>query len=409
VNLSSLEDEAESSLPSTPRSSHATTLIANPGPSPGPSPNPVRAVPFPPSNDGDSFTPSYPAGFIPTNEGPFSRLVDRSIHMSTVSRSRAGTVSAKGKKGMLGFMTDILSSNKRRRPKISTPYDPIQLTHVDFNTSVGKFTGLPKEWQQLLQDSGASKFNREKNPRPVMETVKFYEGGGDVWDKMGHAPAPGSSQSPPIPGTLQAAFPGLSKSVSVFPLSSPPPSDNSKRPALSTPNKAHSSGGPLVVSTSHPRAYRSAPTPPQSAQLKFDLLNPQRLVPRPLPKPPRSDSDTLVCANTTKDRRSPGPPASVKATARESPNSSAGDLAMKSQATVGVNGTVAERRAQPPTAPQQQSAAVASLAKSATPRRHEKRKEEKVDGDEKVGRLQQICMAVDPTRLHRNLVEIRQG
>jgi p21-activated kinase 1 len=334
--------------------------------------------------------------------------------MGTVSRSRGDTVTAKGKKGMLGFMTDRLNSNKR--PKISTPIDPIHLTHVGFNSSTGEFSGLPKEWQQLLQDSGISKSDQEKNPLAVMEIVKFYqEGGGDVWDKMGHAPAPGSSQSPPIPGTLQAAFPGLSKSVddsfiptvSGFPRSLQPPSDNSKRPALSTTKKAQSSGGPQVVSSSHlPASYRPLPTPPRPAQPNLDLLNPQQSV----AKPPHSD--TLVSTNTTNDRRSPGPRASVKASARESSNSSAADLAIKSQATVAVNGPVAERRApQPPTAPQQQSAAVASLAKAAdaTLWRYEKKKEDKANDADMVKRLQQICTDADPTRLYRNLVKIGQG
>jgi p21-activated kinase 1 len=132
--------------------------------------------------------------------------------MGTAPRSRSGTVTAKGKKGMLGFVADFLNSNKR--PEISTPYDPVHLTHVGFNSSTGEFTGLPKEWQQLLQDSGISKSDQEKNPLAVMEIVKFYqEGGGDVWDKMGHAPAPGGSQSPPIPGTAQPAHPAFSKSV----------------------------------------------------------------------------------------------------------------------------------------------------------------------------------------------------
>ena len=133
--------------------------------------------------------------------------------ISTVSRSRSGTVTAKSKKGMFGFMTKFFKSHKR--PEISMPYDPVHLTHVRFNSSTGEFTGLPKEWQQLLQDSGISKSDQEKNPLAVMEIVKFYqEGGGDVWDKMGHTPAPGgSSQSPPIPGTAHPAFPGLSKSV----------------------------------------------------------------------------------------------------------------------------------------------------------------------------------------------------
>jgi p21-activated kinase 1 len=91
---------------------------------------------------------------------------------------------------MLGFMSDLLTSSKRI--EISTPYDPVHLTHVGFNSSTGEFTGLPKEWQQLLQDSGISKSEQEKNPLAVMEIVKFYQegGGGDVWDKMVNAPAP---------------------------------------------------------------------------------------------------------------------------------------------------------------------------------------------------------------------------
>lgn len=46
--------------------------------------------------------------------------------------------------------------NFTKRParlEISTPFNPIHLTHVGFNSSTGEFTGLPKEWQQILQES----------------------------------------------------------------------------------------------------------------------------------------------------------------------------------------------------------------------------------------------------------------
>ncbi len=93
-----------------------------------------------------TFSPSVPVkSFYPS---PADR-------MGTIPRSRSGTVTAKGKKSMLGFMTDFLNSNKR--PEISTPYDQVHLTHVGFNSSTGEFTGLPKKWQQLLQNSGISK------------------------------------------------------------------------------------------------------------------------------------------------------------------------------------------------------------------------------------------------------------
>jgi p21-activated kinase 1 len=73
---------------------------------------------------------------------------------------------------------------------------------------------------------------------------------------------------------------------------------------------------------------------------------------------------------------------------------------------------VAERKApQPNAGPQQQSPAVASLAKTAgaTPRRREKKKEDKANDADIVKRLQQICTDADPTRLYRNLMKIGQG
>jgi hypothetical protein len=208
--------------------------------------------------------------------------------MGITLRSRGDSVTAKGKKGMLGFVTDFL--NPPKRPEISTAYDPVHLMHVGPNSSTGEFTGFPKE------------------------IVTLHRGGGDVWDKMGHAPVQGISLPPPIPGVAPAAHPGA--------------------------------------------------------------------------------------------------PKSVDASAEGSRNSLNAEDSVRSQATVASNGTVAERPApQPPTAPQQRSAAVASLAKaaSATPRRREKKKEDKANDADLVRRLQQICTDTDPTRLYRNLVKIGQG
>lgn len=127
--------------------------------------------------------------------------------------------------------------------------------------------------------------------------------------------------------------------------------------------KVHSSGSPQVVSASLPPAssYRpqAAPSSPHPAQSNLDLSNSQRSVPYPL------CSDTLVRAHT-EDRRSPGPPASVKLSARELPKSSAADPATESQDTVTVNSPpVLERVPRILTMPQRQGAAIASLAKFA--------------------------------------------
>ena len=140
--------------------------------------------------------------------GPSSEYTNSSnptpIHTPTLgNRSRSGTT-VKSKKGVLGFMSEVFNSTKR--PEISTPYDPVHLTHVGFNSSTGEFTGLPKEWQQLLQESGISRSDQEKNPQAVMEIVKFYqEGRGDVWDKLGAmgGPADPSYRASNIDDSLQ--------------------------------------------------------------------------------------------------------------------------------------------------------------------------------------------------------------
>ena len=147
---------------------------------------------------------------IPINQGdvfyanPNEQMPPVASTSQSPSQIRPRAATTKSKKGMFAnFMTEFLGSNKP--VAISTPYDPVHLTHVGFNSSTGEFTGLPKEWQQLLQESGISRMEQEKNPQAVMEIVKFYqEGGGDVWDKMGAAPAPprdeadspGDQQSP---------------------------------------------------------------------------------------------------------------------------------------------------------------------------------------------------------------------
>jgi p21-activated kinase 1 len=102
--------------------------------------------------DLNSQAPSTPSGIIT----PRARS----------STAYSGT--QKQKKGVFGLMNILSPSSQGKRPEISTPYDPVHLTHVGFNSSTGEFTGLPKEWQQLLQESGISRQEQEKNPQAVM-------------------------------------------------------------------------------------------------------------------------------------------------------------------------------------------------------------------------------------------------
>ncbi|KAI0741688.1 kinase-like domain-containing protein [Daedaleopsis nitida] len=310
------------------------------------------------------------------------------------SRTRSSTTT-KSKKGMFTFMSDFLNTSKR--PEISTPYDPVHLTHVGFNTSTGEFTGLPKEWQQLLQESGISKSEQEKNPQAVMEIVKFYQennrGDTSVWDKMGAVHAP----TPPTPVAPQQPRPFIDDGLA-NPRAAPPPP---KKPSSSTP--------PTPVS------HRMAPAPPAPATPSLDRSTSQRL---PQSKPPKP-ADQLARANTTRDRHSPAPgqqpshhhaPAAPPKPSKSSSGSSQTELPLKSSPSVRDR----EREGRGPASQPQPSAAAASLQKvatagTATPRRREKKDKDPAKEADIVKRLQQICTDADPTKLYRNLVKIGAG
>jgi p21-activated kinase 1 len=247
----SLENEAVSSLRSTPRSSayspatdSSQSLSSNLG-----------VTVFTPLDDlltnpyGDSQPPATmevsKADEAPIRPAPF--LPPPTDRLGTTSRSRSAAATVKGKKSVLGFMTDFLNSNKR--PEITTPHDLVHLTHVDFNPSTGEFTGLPQEWQQLLQDCGISKSDQERNRLPVMEIVKLcQEGDGDVRDEVGLAPAQGGSRRSPIPRAAHAAHP-VPASINA-PIRESPNSSNADVRLRSQASKA--SNGPVVEPRDHP-------------------------------------------------------------------------------------------------------------------------------------------------------------
>jgi p21-activated kinase 1 len=98
-------------------------------------------------------------------------------------------------------MTEFPNPNKW--PKTSDLCNPIHLTQVGFNSSTSELIGWPEEEHLLLQDSGISKYDQERNPLAVTEAIKFYQGdGGDVWDEIarGYIHTPDISQLSPVPG-----------------------------------------------------------------------------------------------------------------------------------------------------------------------------------------------------------------
>ncbi|KAK9719102.1 hypothetical protein K7432_005023 [Basidiobolus ranarum] len=86
-------------------------------------------------------------------------------------------------------VSDFLSPEKKM--DISSPYNPVHVTHVGFNTDTGEFTGLPKEWQVLLQEAGITRQDQKAHPQAVLDVIGFYTDNAkkkddSVWSKFNH-------------------------------------------------------------------------------------------------------------------------------------------------------------------------------------------------------------------------------
>jgi len=67
---------------------------------------------------------------------------------------------------------NVFSSEKKM--EISSPYNPVHLTHVGYNPDTGEFSGLPKEWIKMLQDAGISEQDQQAHPQAVIDIISFY-------------------------------------------------------------------------------------------------------------------------------------------------------------------------------------------------------------------------------------------
>ena len=59
--------------------------------------------------------------------------------------------------------------------KISTPYNPKHVVHVDIDRKTGNYVGLPKEWKLILASNGISEREQEEYLETVKDIVQFYQ------------------------------------------------------------------------------------------------------------------------------------------------------------------------------------------------------------------------------------------
>ncbi|RFU77138.1 ste ste20 paka kinase [Trichoderma arundinaceum] len=138
----------------------------------------------------------------------------------------AKPTTSRKKSGFSGFVNSLVGSQKK--PVISAPENPVHVTHVGYDSTTGQFTGLPKEWQRLINESGISEKERRENPQTMVDILQFYKETTErppedqSLEKFHNAGATDARQyavSPTSPNTYPSNYFGmLSFHVSIFSL-----------------------------------------------------------------------------------------------------------------------------------------------------------------------------------------------
>ncbi|KAG0653859.1 signal transducing kinase of the PAK [Rhodotorula mucilaginosa] len=362
---------------------------------------------------------------------------------------QAGTVKeGKRSKGFGSFLADVFSNTGGggRKAQISTPYDPVHLTHVGFNSTTGEFTGLPKEWQQLLQNAGVSREEQAAHPQAVAEIVAFYQDAtkglaappgteqDDVWNKFrqaqgNHGPVQGKTSRSGLQSFEQPRAAPLPPSASYRSAPSPPGSADpplsaglaprpglSKQPSTSGVDRARdlrydSRERVPTVSPSPDRPIAPSPSPslaqhhPQQPPYGIQRSQSARASPNSAAHAPPSPSrpklggggPTGGLDRAQSHRVAPAPPRPA------APN--------KPLAPLPPSATSDTQLVKKPSqsAKQQQQPAMADPAAAGGMQQARRREPKNRKDPNIIERLQAICSDADPTKLYRNLVKIGQG
>lgn len=193
-------------------------------------------------------------------------------------------------------------------PKISGPYGMQHVTHVGYNASTGEFSGIPREWHRVMNESGVSNAELEKNPQAAMDVMTFIQDQTQnpenyIWNKFSFKGSHNASAASSPHVDLASPFMGSAGFPPRTPNMTQSPSLNSSASFMrsaSGPQEPHRTQSP----TPHmkhalprgPAPPRPAPAPPLELPQKDTQFQPTRAAPapprqftteRPAPPPPR--------------------------------------------------------------------------------------------------------------------------
>ncbi|KAI8800609.1 kinase-like domain-containing protein [Cladochytrium replicatum] len=281
--------------------------------------------------------------------------------------------------------------------EISSPYNPVHLTHVGYNQDTGEFTGLPKEWQILLAEAGITKEQQQAHPQAVLDIIGFYSAGGTklddqyVWTKFNNAIAQQGGSSPPKSITAGPTAVSSASTQQTSPEGSPkvPPKPKvSAEPATSNGGSEPKRKPPVPTRPAHTMSIYSTDLP-RPAEAKVEAAAAPDKVSLVAQRAQQFEAQavhTPATSTSPKPQRKPPPKPSSENKPVAAPKPAA--------PTTTEDGT-----AQPP------AAAPAPVSPTARPRP----KPSTASTDDIVERLRALCNPADPTKLYRNLTKIGQG
>jgi len=99
------------------------------------------------------------------------RTEHKPFSFEIVTKGKSYYIACKTSEDLYEWIDEIY---KRSQSMVSGPTNFTHNVHVGFDPMNGIFTGLPKEWKQLLDASSISKEEMSKNPQAVLDVLEFY-------------------------------------------------------------------------------------------------------------------------------------------------------------------------------------------------------------------------------------------
>ncbi|KAI8904764.1 kinase-like domain-containing protein [Gorgonomyces haynaldii] len=74
-----------------------------------------------------------------------------------------------------GFFGENPPPQSTGKIAISTPFNPVHITHVGFNPETGEFTGLPERWVKMIKDAGITQQDQVDNHQTILDVIEFMK------------------------------------------------------------------------------------------------------------------------------------------------------------------------------------------------------------------------------------------